>query len=278
VRNWAKGTTKWNLALDTASGPHLGGCSTCLGTVTIDQGNGAVTFNAEYYALGHASKFVRRGARRIGSNTFTGGIENVAFLNPDGGKVLVAYNASTAATTFRVRWAGQSFRYTLPGRAAATFTWNNAGGGGISPTAWYNVVNTASGKCVDEANWGTAPGTAVQQWTCGTGQHNQQWQFTPTSGGYYRVSPRFAPNLAWDVTAVSGADGAAIQLWTYGGGNNQQWLPQSLGSGIWNFVARHSGRCLDVRGASTADGARLQQWTCTGAGSGAQAFRLVLQQ
>jgi glucosylceramidase len=276
VRNWAKGTTKWNLALDTANGPHRGGCSTCFGTVTVDQASGAVTYNAEYYALGHASKFVRRGARRIASNTFAGGIENVAFLNPDGGKVLVAYNAGTAATAFRVRWGGQSFRYTLPGRAAATFTWSNAGGGGISPTAWYQVVNAGSGKCVDEANWGTAPGTAVQQWTCGSGQHNQQWQLTPTTSGYYRVSPRFAPALAWDVTAVSTADGALAQLWTYGGGNNQQWLAQSVGAGTWRFVARHSGRCLDVPGASLADGARLQQWACNG--TGAQAFHLVPQQ
>jgi glucosylceramidase len=275
VRNWAKGTTKWNLALDTSHGPHRGGCSTCLGTVTIDQASGAVTENAEYYALGHASKFVRRGARRIASNTFAGGIENVAFLNPDGGKVLVAYNAGSAASTFRVRWGGQSFLYTLPARAAATFTWNNAGGG-ISPTAWYTVVNANSGKCVDEANWGTAPGTAVQQWACGSGQHNQQWQLTPTSNGYYRASPRFAPALAWDVTGVSTADGALAQLWTYGGGNNQQWLPQPTGNGAWRFVARHSGKCLDVSGSSTADGARLRQWTCNG--TAAQSFRLVLQQ
>jgi glucosylceramidase len=274
VRNWAKGTTKWNLALDTGNGPHRGGCSTCFGTVTIDQGNGAVAYGAEYYALGHASKFVRRGAQRIASNTFAGGVENVAFRNPDGSKVLVAYNAGGSPATFKVRWAGQSFLYTLPAKGAATFTWATAGG--ISPTAWYQVVNTNSGKCVDEANWGTVNGTAVQQWGCGSGQHNQQWQFTPTSNGYYRASPRFAPGLAWDVTAVSGTDGAPIQLWAYGGGNNQQWLLQPVSNGNWRFVARHSGKCLDVTGAATADGARLQQWTCNG--GAAQSFRLVLQQ
>ena len=275
VRHWAKGTTKWNLALDTANNPHNGGCSTCFGTVTIDQANGAVTYNAEYYSLGHASKFVRRGAHRIASNTFAGGIENVAFRNPDGGKVLVAYNAGTSSATFKVRWAGQSFLYTLPGRAAATFTWSTSGGG-ISPTAWYQVVNTNSNKCVDEANWGVTNGTPVQQWACGSGQHNQQWQFTPTSNGYYRVSPRFAPALAWDVSGVSSADGAPVHLWTFGGGNNQQWLLQPVSSGVWRFVARHSAKCLDVPGASTSDGARLQQWTCNG--TGAQSFRLVLQQ
>lgn len=276
VRNWAKGTTKWNLALDQANGPFNGGCTTCFGTVTINQGNGAVTFNAEYYALGHASKFVRRGAQRIASNSVTGGIENVAFRNPDGGKVLVAYNAGTASATFKVRWGGQSFVYTLPGRAAATFTWSGtpSGGGGISPTAWYNVVNQGSNKCVDEAGWGTANGTPLQQWACGTGQQNQQWQLTPLTSGYYRVSPRFAPGLAWDVTGVSTAEAAPMQLWSFVGGNNQQWLAQPQGSG-WSFVARHSGKCLDVPGAQAADGARLQQATCNG--TTAQSFRLVQQ-
>jgi glucosylceramidase len=288
LRHWAKGTIKWNLALDTNNGPTNGGCTTCHGTVTINQANGAVTYNAEYYALGHASKFVRRGAHRIASNTFAGGIENVAFRNADGSKVLVAYNSATAAAAFKVRWAGQSFTYTLPGRAAATFTWANtvvtpsptptstptATPSGISTTAWYQVVNQTSGKCVDDAGWGTANGAAVQQWTCGTAQANQQWQLQTTSGGYYRVVNRHAPSLAWDVAggASATANGALIQLWTYGGGNNQQWLPQAA-AGYYRMVARHSGRCLDVREASTANGARLQQYDCNG--TAAQSFRLV---
>jgi glucosylceramidase len=123
TRNWGKGLIKWNLALDTANGPTNGGCPTCFGTVTIDQANGNVQYNAEFYALGHASKFVRRGALRIESNTFGNGIENVAFRNPDGGKVLVAFNSAFAPVTFSVRWSGKTFEYTLPGRAAATFTW-----------------------------------------------------------------------------------------------------------------------------------------------------------
>ena len=134
TRNWSKGTIKWNLALDTANGPTNGGCPTCKGTVTIDQATGNVTYNSEYYATGHASKFVRRGAYRIASNTFAGGIENVAFLNPDGGKVLVAYNSGTAAAGFKVRWSGQSFTYTLPSHAAATFTWRTAATPTPTPT------------------------------------------------------------------------------------------------------------------------------------------------
>ena len=81
------------------------------------------------------------------------------------------------------------------------------------------------------------------------------------------------------MTGGPGAVGNAVpvQLWTIGGsgGANQQWRPVALGNGYFRFVARHSGRCLDVPGSSTANGARLQQWDCNG--TGAQSFRLVAQ-
>jgi glucosylceramidase len=177
----------------------------------------------------------------------------------------------------KVRWAGQSFSYTLPAGAAATLTWTTGSGGdtGISPTAWYDVINTNSNKCVDDAGWGTTNGAALQQWACGSAQYNQEWQFTPTSSSYYKVVPRYAPALGWDVTGLSTADGALMQLRTHGGGNNQQWLPQSLGNGVYRFVARHSAKCLDVPGSSTADGARLDQWSCNN--TAAQSFRLAQQ-
>ena len=50
-----------------ASGPHTGGCVDCNGLATVERSTGAVTLNADYYALGHVSKFVQRGAYRIGS-------------------------------------------------------------------------------------------------------------------------------------------------------------------------------------------------------------------
>ncbi len=142
----------------------------------------------------------------------------------------------------------------------------------ISPTAWYTVANKNSVKCVDARAAGTANGTAVQQATCNP-TNAQQWQFQPTSGGYVRVNNRGNAAQVWDVAEVSSADGGLIHLWTYGGGNNQQWLPVEEADGAYHFVSRHSGKCLDVPGASTADGVQLQQYTCNG--TAAQSFRLT---
>jgi glucosylceramidase len=122
TRNYAKGVLLWNLALDENSGPHLGGCGDCRGVVTINSATGAVTRNLEYYALAHASRFVRKGAVRIASNS-TDNVDTVAFKNPDNSIVLIALNSNTAAKTFAVSSLGKTFSYSLPAGAAATFVW-----------------------------------------------------------------------------------------------------------------------------------------------------------
>ncbi|MFI0942223.1 RICIN domain-containing protein [Streptomyces sp. NPDC021020] len=147
---------------------------------------------------------------------------------------------------------------SAPGAAAATI-----------PAAPASVTGVGSGKCVDARAAATANGTAVQQYAC-NGSAAQQWQFTATDSGYYRVGVAPAPNQVWDVTDVSTADSAKTQLWLYGGGANQQWLPVAEAGGSFHFVNRNSGKCLDVPGASTADSVQLQQYTCNG--TAAQSF------
>jgi glucosylceramidase len=125
TRGWAKGVLLWNLALDESHGPHLGGCGDCRGVVTINSATGAVTRNEEYYALAHASRFVRPGARRIASSTGVDGLETVAFRNvDDGSKVLIALNIAAGERTFAVRSSGRSFRFTVPAGAVATLRWS----------------------------------------------------------------------------------------------------------------------------------------------------------
>jgi glucosylceramidase len=281
TRNWAKTVATWNMALNPSGGPSMN-CTTCTGVVTVDNSADTATYNAEYYVLGQASKFVKPGAVRIDSNTFgSGNLEDVAFRNPDGSNALIALNADTSnAHTFNVDENGQYFTYTLPARAVATFTWtpgSTSTGGGISSSTWYEVVNSNSGDCVDDTNGSTSNGTAVQQWACSAGSTNQEWQFQPTSGGYYQVVTRNGPGEAWDVTGGTSAtgNGSPIQLWSATGGTNQQWLPTLQSDGSYTFTARNSGNeCLDVTNRSTANGTQLQQWACT-AGDTAQTFRLV---
>ena len=126
TRNWARGVLLWNLALDELHGPYTGGCGNCRGVVTINSLSGTVTRNVEYYALAHASRFVRPGARRIGSTSGVAELESVAFRNPDGSTVLIVVNTGAQDRRFAVRWAGKTLVYVLPAGAVATLRWLNA--------------------------------------------------------------------------------------------------------------------------------------------------------
>ena len=82
TRNWSKTVLFWNLALDENHGPKNGGCADCRAVVTVNASSSEVTKNEEYVLLGHLSKFVKYGARRIESNnTRNQDISQVAFKN-----------------------------------------------------------------------------------------------------------------------------------------------------------------------------------------------------
>lgn len=129
LRNWASEAALWNVALDPQGGPKEAnnGCPGCIGPVTINEQTQSFSFNTEYYQLGQVSAFVQPGAVRIGSPNFvtygtnssnietvTSGLDDVAFLNPDGSEVVIAYNNSTAPISFAVESNGDV------GREAAT--------------------------------------------------------------------------------------------------------------------------------------------------------------
>jgi len=136
ARNWAAGVQLWNLALDPAGGPvesnHSYGCPGCTGVVTINEATHSTTYNRNYYQFGQTSKYVQPGAVRISSTRFvhdyqrggvTPGLDNVAYLNPDGSKVLVAYDSASSPVRFAVKWRGRFLDWTLHPRAAVTFVW-----------------------------------------------------------------------------------------------------------------------------------------------------------
>ncbi|HNT92703.1 MAG TPA: glycoside hydrolase family 30 beta sandwich domain-containing protein [Bacteroidales bacterium] len=121
TRNWCRTVLEWNLASDPSYDPHTeGGCDRCLGTVTID-GN-RVERNPAWYILAHASKFVRPGSVRV-SSTIQGNLPNVAFMTPEGEKVLIVLNTSDVKKNFNVRFRGLTMPVSLHGGAVGTWIW-----------------------------------------------------------------------------------------------------------------------------------------------------------
>jgi glucosylceramidase len=187
TRNWASTVVTFNLALDPSGGPHVGGCGTCTGVITVGPGQ-TVTTNAEYYTLGHLSRFVRPGAVRIASTSFgttgwNGQIMDVAFRNPDGSIALVVHNENDAPRSFAVSAGGRSFAYTLPGGALATFTWpaGREPGDELAQLDPRGMTATAvpSGPtdrcCTGDVAAAAVDDDATTRWSTGTGQRPGQY-------------------------------------------------------------------------------------------------------
>jgi len=154
-RNWSRVVLEWNLAADPNYNPHTaGGCSNCLGAVTISGNN--YTRNTAYYTVAHASEFVQAGAVRIASNTFTSSIQNVAFKNPDGTKVVVALNTASSTQSFKIKWGSESFTYSLPAGAVATFKWSGTQSNGGPPIGQTITLKGFNNDYVSGENGTTA--------------------------------------------------------------------------------------------------------------------------
>ena len=120
-RNWSKVVLQWNLAADPDNRPFTdGGCTKCLGAITIDGNN--VAKNSAYYIISQVSKFVPPGSVRIGSNTSLD-IQNVAFKTPDGKIVVIVLNNTNTQKSFNINVAQAPVSAVLPAGSVATLVW-----------------------------------------------------------------------------------------------------------------------------------------------------------
>lgn len=121
TRNWSRNVLEWNLASDPNFEPHTddGGCTTCMGALTIGS---SVVRNVSYYIIAHASKFVQPGSIRVESN-FEDGLYNVAFVTPEGKKVLIVVNDSSGGKTFGIRFNKKIAKVSLEAGAVGSFVW-----------------------------------------------------------------------------------------------------------------------------------------------------------
>ncbi|MDR2889312.1 MAG: glucosylceramidase [Lachnospiraceae bacterium] len=91
----------WNLLLDEKGGPnHVG--NFCAAPMMCD-GQGGVEKRLSYYYIGHFSRYIKRGARRIMTSSYTDKVENIAFINPDGSRVAIICNRSDHEVTATLR-------------------------------------------------------------------------------------------------------------------------------------------------------------------------------
>lgn len=95
----------WNVLLDEKGGPnHVG--NFCAAPMMLD-GKGGVEKRLTYYYIGHFSRYIQKGARQIMTTAYTDQVETVAFMNPNGEKVIVIMNKTEKEVPVTLREYGQ---------------------------------------------------------------------------------------------------------------------------------------------------------------------------
>ena len=124
VRNWSLGEkyahsmvndfncgtvawTDWNILLDEKGGPnHVG--NFCYAPVHANTKTGKLIFTNSYYYIGHFSKFIQPGAKRIACSINRDQLEATGFVNPDGKLVVVVLNKSDEKLPFNLWISGKA--------------------------------------------------------------------------------------------------------------------------------------------------------------------------
>lgn len=87
--NYTVASCDWNLILDEKGGPYHNRGGGCKAIIHYDTKKDSLIVMPHYYAVAHFSKFVRRGAVRLGTTKYSKDVDICAFQNPNGKIVAV---------------------------------------------------------------------------------------------------------------------------------------------------------------------------------------------
>ncbi len=114
------GSLDWNLLLGAKGGPNHAGNFCEVPVMLTDDGSDFV-LQTEYYYIGQFSRFIRPGAVRLGSSSWTNDLEVTAFENSDGCRVIVALNRTERALPVSVTLGGpECFNFVIAPHNIAT--------------------------------------------------------------------------------------------------------------------------------------------------------------
>lgn len=116
----ASGWTDWNILLDENGGPNHAG-NFCFAPVHADTKTGKLIYTNAYYYLGHFSKFIKPGAKRIGTASSRDKLSATAFVNPDGETVVVVLNLSDEKLDYHLWMNGNAAATTSLPHSITTF-------------------------------------------------------------------------------------------------------------------------------------------------------------
>jgi len=119
LNNSSVGWVDWNILLDETGGPnHV--ANLCFAPVIGNTETGELIYMNSYYYLGHFSRFIRPGARRIVCSSNYDDLMATAFINPDNSISVVAMNMTDNKIDFKLWLDGDGVPAKLPAHAITT--------------------------------------------------------------------------------------------------------------------------------------------------------------
>lgn len=115
----ASGWTDWNILLDEKGGPnHVG--NFCFAPMHGDTRTGELFITPAYYYLGHFSKFIRPGARRLSTSPSLSNLLATSFLNSNGSVVTIVLNTTDQPVNYLLLCADGMAKIHIPAHAIQT--------------------------------------------------------------------------------------------------------------------------------------------------------------
>ncbi|PHN06299.1 RICIN domain-containing protein [Flavilitoribacter nigricans] len=277
MNNWSRSVLEWNLATDSNYGPRTpGGCTECLGAVTINSPT-SFTRNVSYYIIGQIAKFVAPGALKIDAASGSSYIYATAFRNADGSTVVLAYNdRQKTEKVYITDGINGGFEYDIPKKSAMTFIWTSSAPPQTPPAAPDNLNATAAGSSAIDLSWSDNSNNEANFELERSPDGSSNWMNVANPAGntssatdnglsaettyYYRIrATNAAGSSAWSNTA-----NATTEADQGGGGI----------TGTFNIIAQHSDKGLDVINQSGNNNANVQQWEVLNGGGDNQRWQV----
>ncbi len=120
--NYMSAATDWNIIVDFKGGPYHNRETGVKAPIIVDKKNNTFIKSDIYYAIGHFSKFVKRGAKRIGCSSYDDDAMRVtAFENPNGEIVAILLNKSENNLTPKLRIYDCTADVIVPAKSITTY-------------------------------------------------------------------------------------------------------------------------------------------------------------
>ena len=131
--------------------------------------------------------------------------------------------------------------------------------------AMYMLKNANSGLYMEVSEATATNGMNVQQ---GTENNSGIWKAVSAGNGYYYLYTQSGDGKTFvlDVSGKKTEDGTNIEIYTYKGGDNQQFKFVKNSDNTYSILTKISGdaSCIEIEGKSTEKGGNVQQWKVNG--------------